>query len=50
MQYEVQFEKSVQCGGAYLKLVSAAADLDLGQFRESTPYTILFGPDKCVFF
>ena len=45
-QYEVKFSKGVTCSGAYLKLLSthAPAGADLA---ESSPYTIMFGPDKC---
>lgn len=35
------------CGGSYLKLLSATPDLALASVTDTTPYTILFGPDKC---
>ena len=35
------------CGGGYIKLLSYAKSLDLRQFTDATPYTIMFGPDKC---
>ena len=35
------------CGGGYIKLLSYSKNLDLREFRDSTPYTIMFGPDKC---
>ncbi|XP_068596286.1 calnexin [Brachionichthys hirsutus] len=47
MQYEVNFQLGIDCGGAYVKLLSQTADLDLDQFVDKTPYTIMFGPDKC---
>ncbi|RXN07860.1 calnexin-like protein [Labeo rohita] len=47
LQYEVFFRKGVDCGGAYLKLLSHSDDLRLSQFSDATPYTIMFGPDKC---
>ncbi|XP_048035609.1 calnexin [Megalobrama amblycephala] len=47
LQYEVFFQKVVDCGGAYIKLLSHSDDLRLSQFSDATPYTIMFGPDKC---
>ncbi|XP_048460840.1 calnexin isoform X2 [Rhincodon typus] len=46
-RYEVRFQNEIQCGGAYLKLLSEDDQLDLRQFFDKTPYTIMFGPDKC---
>lgn len=47
VQYEVKFTDGQTCGGAYIKLLSASPDLDLKNFHDKTPYTIMFGPDKC---
>ncbi|XP_018592834.2 calnexin [Scleropages formosus] len=47
VQYEVNFQSGIDCGGAYVKLLSQTPDLDLDQFVDKTPYTIMFGPDKC---
>lgn len=47
VQYVVTFQKTVDCGGAYLKLLTDGALRDLSQFNDKTPYTIMFGPDKC---
>ncbi|KAK7929687.1 hypothetical protein WMY93_006082 [Mugilogobius chulae] len=47
VQYEVNFQDGIDCGGAYIKLLSDEADLNLEQFHDRTPYTIMFGPDKC---
>ncbi|KAL4640279.1 calnexin-like [Arapaima gigas] len=47
VQYEVNFQNGIDCGGAYIKLLSAADNLDLEQFNDRTPYSIMFGPDKC---
>ncbi|XP_067903727.1 calnexin isoform X3 [Heterodontus francisci] len=47
VQYEVYFQNGIQCGGAYLKLLSEDDQLDLRNFFDKTPYTIMFGPDKC---
>ncbi|VDL92184.1 unnamed protein product [Schistocephalus solidus] len=47
LQYEVNFLEGISCGGGYVKLLSASPNLDLTQFHDKTPYTIMFGPDKC---
>lgn len=47
VQYEVNFQLGIDCGGAYIKLLTQTPDLDLAQFVDKTPYTIMFGPDKC---
>ncbi|XP_039631849.1 calnexin isoform X1 [Polypterus senegalus] len=47
VQYEVNFQNGIDCGGAYVKLLSKTSDLILEQFVDKTPYTIMFGPDKC---
>eukprot|EP01055_Gregarina_sp_Pseudo9_P005228 Gregarina_sp_Pseudo_9__5227@NODE_584_length_2547_cov_99_643142_g551_i0_p1_GENE_NODE_584_length_2547_cov_99_643142_g551_i0NODE_584_length_2547_cov_99_643142_g551_i0_p1_ORF_typecomplete_len613_score205_91Calreticulin/PF00262_18/5e59Calreticulin/PF00262_18/4_8e07Calreticulin/PF00262_18/1_6e03_NODE_584_length_2547_cov_99_643142_g551_i01662004 len=46
---EVQYEKKVECGGAYFKLFDSSRlqDKDVTEFDENTPYSIMFGPDKC---
>jgi len=47
MQYEVTFQNGMDCGGAYVKLLSSAKGMKLDQFHDKTPFTIMFGPDKC---
>ncbi|KFV64483.1 Calmegin, partial [Dryobates pubescens] len=47
VQYEVNFQEGIDCGGAYIKLISSSDDLNLEYFFDRTPYTIMFGPDKC---
>uniref|UniRef100_A0A803W0S9 Calmegin n=1 Tax=Ficedula albicollis TaxID=59894 RepID=A0A803W0S9_FICAL len=47
VQYEVNFQKGIDCGGAYIKLLSSSNGLNLEYFFDKTPYTIMFGPDKC---
>ncbi|GCB60670.1 calnexin-like [Scyliorhinus torazame] len=47
IQYEVNFQNGIDCGGAYLKLLSHTDDLNLEKFFDKTPYSIMFGPDKC---
>eukprot|EP00741_Cyanophora_paradoxa_P009563 tig00001527_g9262.t1 len=47
VQYEVQLTKGLECGGAYVKLLDAAAGWSPAEFTDATPYIIMFGPDKC---
>ncbi|KAL4648831.1 calnexin-like [Arapaima gigas] len=47
LQYEVLFQNRAECGGAYIKLLSHTPQLQLSQFNSSTPFSIMFGPDKC---
>ena len=43
----MNLQNGQECGGAYLKLLSDSPDLNPAGFRDQTPYTIMFGPDKC---
>lgn len=47
VQYEVQFREGLDCGGAYVKLLRHSTIDDLNKLTDKTPYTIMFGPDKC---
>lgn len=47
VQYEVQFREGLDCGGAYVKLLRHSAIDDLTKLTDKTPYSIMFGPDKC---
>lgn len=48
VQYEVLLQEGQECGGSYLKLLSADPSTnDLRNFQDKTPYSIMFGPDKC---
>jgi calnexin len=47
IQYELQLKNTLQCGGAYIKLLTASDALSADGFVADTPYTIMFGPDKC---
>lgn len=48
VQYEVTMQEGQECGGSYIKLLSAGKHTeDLKKFNDKTPYTIMFGPDKC---
>ncbi|KHN84996.1 Calnexin [Toxocara canis] len=46
-QYEVKYEEGQECGGGYIKLLTVGAEKKLSEFTDKTPYTIMFGPDKC---
>ncbi|XP_037945089.1 calnexin isoform X2 [Teleopsis dalmanni] len=48
VQYEVTLQDGQECGGSYIKLLSEGKyTKDLTKFNDKTPYTIMFGPDKC---
>ncbi|KAF9116464.1 hypothetical protein BGX27_002496 [Mortierella sp. AM989] len=48
VQYEVKAQDGLACGGAYLKLLTDSLDgVKFKEFSNETPYTIMFGPDKC---
>jgi len=45
VQYQVKYEKDVECGGGYLKM--GPSPDDLSTFGDPTAYSIMFGPDEC---
>jgi calreticulin len=45
VQYSVKHEQSIDCGGAYIKLLPPG--FDQNAFGGDTPYSIMFGPDIC---
>ncbi|KAK4764167.1 hypothetical protein SAY87_013605 [Trapa incisa] len=48
LQYEVRLQDGLECGGAYLKyLRPQEAGWKAKEFNNESPYTIMFGPDKC---
>ncbi|GIL66542.1 hypothetical protein Vafri_20038 [Volvox africanus] len=47
VQYEVKYEDGVTCGGSYLKLLTAEPGFTPEGLVDSTPYSIMFGPDRC---
>jgi len=47
LQYEVNFQDGIECGGAYVKLLSDEEGLNLASFDDKTRFTFMFGPDKC---
>ncbi|XP_055339861.1 calnexin-like [Paramacrobiotus metropolitanus] len=46
-QYDVKFANGQECGGGYVKLIQQKALDNLADLNDKTPYTIMFGPDKC---
>lgn len=48
VQYEVKLPNGLDCGGAYVKLLRhEQEDQDYSGFSDSTPFVLMFGPDKC---
>ncbi|KAG0354590.1 Calreticulin family-domain-containing protein [Gamsiella multidivaricata] len=48
VQYEVKAQNGLECGGAYMKLLTDSPEgIKFKEFSSETPYTIMFGPDKC---
>ncbi|KAG6653750.1 calnexin homolog isoform X1 [Carya illinoinensis] len=48
LQFEVRLQDGLECGGAYLKyLRPQEAGWQPKEFDNSSPYSIMFGPDKC---
>ncbi|KAF3092697.1 hypothetical protein TWF569_009441 [Orbilia oligospora] len=47
VQYEVKLQEGLECGGAYLKLLRERSELHSEEFSNTSPYVIMFGPDKC---
>ncbi|GAO13989.1 uncharacterized protein UV8b_01932 [Ustilaginoidea virens] len=47
VQYEVKLQTGLECGGAYMKLLRDNKALHQEEFSNTTPYVIMFGPDKC---
>ena len=47
VQYELKLEENLGCGGAYIKLPRMSDIFESGNINNETPYTVMFGPDKC---
>nr|Q39994.1 RecName: Full=Calnexin homolog; Flags: Precursor [Helianthus tuberosus]CAA84491.1 calnexin [Helianthus tuberosus] len=48
LQYEVRLQNGLECGGAYLKYLRPQdAGWTAKGFDNESPYSIMFGPDKC---
>nr|GMD05674.1 calnexin homolog 1-like [Ipomoea batatas] len=48
LQYEVRLQNGLECGGAYIKYLRPQDAKWLPkEFDNESPYSIMFGPDKC---
>lgn len=47
VQYEATYTSGYNCGGSYVKLLTHADGFKAEDLVDTTPYTIMFGPDKC---
>uniref|UniRef100_A0A7N0RJW0 Calnexin n=1 Tax=Kalanchoe fedtschenkoi TaxID=63787 RepID=A0A7N0RJW0_KALFE len=48
LQYETRFQNGLECGGAYLKFLRPQeTGWTPKEFNNESPYSIMFGPDKC---
>jgi len=47
IQYTVKHEQSLDCGGAYLKVLPGGKKFDAAGFGGDTKYGVMFGPDIC---
>ncbi|OQR97520.1 calnexin [Achlya hypogyna] len=47
VQYEVKYRDGVNCAGSYLKLLRDSPELDVANLDDKTPFSIMFGPDRC---
>ncbi|KAG0626308.1 hypothetical protein M758_2G118100, partial [Ceratodon purpureus] len=46
LQYDVRFQKGIDCAGAYLKFL-LPKEAEPNEIDNETPYSIMFGADKC---
>mmetsp|Transcript_22528 Transcript_22528/g.49249 ORF Transcript_22528/g.49249 Transcript_22528/m.49249 type:complete len:607 (+) Transcript_22528:172-1992(+) len=47
VQYETKYASGYTCGGSYIKLLTYDESFSPDQLEDNSPYTIMFGPDKC---
>ena len=47
LQYEVKFDGGHSCSGGYFKFLSDDSSFESKKMTDQTPYSIMFGPDKC---
>lgn len=47
LQYEAKWASGHTCSGGYLKYFTYDPKFSAGDLVDNTPYTIMFGPDKC---
>ena len=43
----MKLENGLVCGGAYLKFLTADPKFVPSKLHDKSPFTIMFGPDKC---
>lgn len=48
LQFETRLQNGLECGGAYIKYLRPQdAGWKSNEFDNESPYSIMFGPDKC---
>lgn len=47
VQYEVKYSQTYNCGGSYVKLLTHVDGFKAEDLVDTSPYSIMFGPDKC---
>jgi calreticulin len=47
LQYSVKLEQTIDCAGAYIKLLPGGKKFDAAKFGGDAEYAIMFGPDIC---
>ena len=47
LQFELKLTNGLSCGGAYIKFVTADDAFTPAGLKDDTPYSVMFGPDKC---
>ena len=47
LQYELKSAEPLECGGAYMKFITADKGFDPARLEDGTAYTVMFGPDVC---
>ena len=47
VQYEVRYQKELECGGSYIKLLRDGSIHSAQDLTSTTPYVLMFGPDVC---
>lgn len=47
LQFDLKLGSGLSCGGAYIKFLTADGSFKPDGLKDDTPYTVMFGPDKC---
>lgn len=47
LQFDLKLSDGLSCGGAYLKFLTHEASFQPADLKDNSPYTVMFGPDKC---